>query len=228
MGIKIKPPKTSKTYRLRGKDYTEEELIKTYSRPNDGSPQAKFANQPQQLWEQELEYSDYPEDIEFRNKPYVDGYKQALVSEANQKANYIRNLKLTDYSNPIPIKQESTTVKKTNKIYEKGTSGIKMSKSKEPKKEEVEVKATVDTSTEPYKKQLIDDRRKVANGEALNVHGSGGKPNAQKIRKKGSTTHTAAGKPVKEASQDFRGIKNGKKDTYSKGTKGIKMKKKGC
>jgi hypothetical protein len=219
MGIKSKPPKSSKIYRLRGKDYTEEDLVKTYTRPNDGSASAVFANQPQQLWEQELEYSDHPEDIEVRNKPYINGYKQALINEANQKANYIRNLKLTDYSNQIPVQIDSTAVKKTKKIYENGTSGIKM-KSKEPKKEQIKINASVDISTQPWKKQLVDDRRRVANGESLDKHAPAGQPNTQKLRKKGSTTHTISGEPVKK-----------KKDSiaqYKKGTSGIKMKKKGC
>lgn len=87
---------------------------------------------------------------------------------------------------------------------------VKIKKSKGPKEgqEEVVVKKTPSTGETINK---YSEAKYVADEDKLKSNG--GQPAAQKRRKKGSTTLTAAGTPVKK---------------YNKGTSGVKMRKKDC
>jgi hypothetical protein len=98
---------------------------------------------------------------------------------------------------------------------------IKMNKKGDPKDKEKSDTTRINQAKDKYaqnlgmkKEEVVDKYMEGAYGRGENLLKStgGGKPNMQKNRKKGSTTSTAYGKEVKK---------------YEKGTKGIKMSKKG-
>lgn len=132
-----------KTYRLGGKDYTGQDLVKTYG-PNDGNL-STYRAQPEQIYRQQLEYSTNPEDLKIRDsfiatedaQVNADALKYQAQLAAQKQAFIVQNQNILTPTQTKSVAESTGVMKTKPKLKYKDGGNLENTKPIEVEKDEL-------------------------------------------------------------------------------------------